>query len=109
MMAKRHAVPDALNQFSSKSAAYGDGWATFVAVRLPGRIGSRTLRAIEDAGGTPVELGEGEAFEIGAAILSTLVVRSAGNRVTRRTFLLAGFVGPDVLRQAATELLAHRP
>jgi hypothetical protein len=93
----------------SGAAAYGDGWATFVAVRLPGRIGSRTLRAIEGAGGTPVELGEGEAFEIRAAVLSTLVLRSAGNRLTRRTFLLAGFVGPDVLRQAATELLAHRP
>ena len=93
----------------SGAGAYGDGWATFVAVRLPGRMGSRTLRAIEAAGGAPVDFGQGEAFEIRAALLSTLVVRSGGNRLIRRTFLLAGFVSPDVLRQAAAELLAHRP
>jgi hypothetical protein len=93
----------------SGAGAYGDGWATFVAVQLPGRIGGRTLRAIERAGGASVVLVQGEAFEINTELLSILIVRSGGNWSFRRTFLLAGFVGPEVLRQAAIELYARRP
>jgi hypothetical protein len=93
----------------SGAGAYGEGWATFVAVQLPGRVGGRTVRAIERAGGTSVDLVQGEAFEINTELLSILVVRSGGNWSFRRTFLLAGFVGPEVLRQAAIELYARRP
>jgi hypothetical protein len=89
--------------------AYGAGWSTFVVVRLPGRAGGRTLRAIEEAGGAAAAVPGAEAYELGNSLLNTLVVRSPGSRQTRRTYLLAGLVTPVLLRQAATELLLPAP
>ncbi len=85
---------------------YGSGLAMFVAVPLPGRLGSRIVGAARDAGALPVEVAGGEAYEVRAAALTTLVVRTAGDRQSRRAYLLAGFVDGERLRRAAAELVA---
>jgi hypothetical protein len=87
---------------------YGTGLSTFIVVPLPGRLGSRTFGALRDAGALPVEVTGGEAYEARASVLTTLVVRTAGDRPTRRTYLVAGFVGADLLHRVAVELLAPR-
>jgi len=89
--------------------AYGAGLSTFVVLALPGRVGSQALRAAQDRGGTPVGFATGHGYEIRTSLISALIVRSEGDRATRRTFLLAGPVTPDVLRTAGGELLAAAP
>jgi hypothetical protein len=85
-------------------AAYGDGFTRFVVAPLPGRVGFQSFSAVRDGGGTPVELpgGGAEGYVVRAAVLTTLVVRTTG----RRTYLLAGFVTPELLARAATDLVA---
>jgi hypothetical protein len=90
-------------------AAYGTGWSTFVVLRLPGGVGFRAFRAAEDAGGAAVEIPGGRAVELRASLLTTLLVRSAGGRSTRRTYLVAGLVSPDLLHKAAADLLSVPP
>ncbi len=85
---------------------YGSGLSSFLVVPLPGRVGSRTVNAIHAANPAPVPMTGAEAYEVRASVLSTLVVRTAGSRQNRRTYLLAGFVGGDLLRRAAAELAA---
>jgi hypothetical protein len=85
---------------------YGAGLATFLVVPLPGRLGGRTIRAVRDAGALavklPVEVVGGEAYEVRASLLTTVVVRTSN-----RTYLLAGFVSTDLLERAAAELLVR--
>jgi hypothetical protein len=91
--------------------AYGTGLSTFIAVPLPGRLGFRTVRAMSDAGALPVEPSPDvpgtEAYQMGAGLLTLLVVRTAGDRWSRETYLLAGFVREELLRRAAADLLAQ--
>jgi len=87
-------------------AAYGAGLSTFVVLALPGRVGFQSIQAARDAGGVAVEFPGAEAYEIQASLLAALVVRSDGDRQTRRSYLLVGPVTPDLLRRAAAELLA---
>jgi len=87
-------------------AAYGTGLSMFVVVALPGRVGSQALQAARDKGGTAVTFVGGLGYETRASLIGGLVVRSDGDRRTRRTFVLAGPVSADVLRRAGAELLA---
>jgi hypothetical protein len=89
--------------------AYGAGLSTFVVLALPGRVGSQAIQAARDRGGTPVTLPNGQGYETSTSLISALIVRSDGDRRTRRTFLLAGSVVPEVLRSAGRELLAASP
>jgi hypothetical protein len=89
--------------------AYGAGLSTFVALALPGRVGSQALQAAQDRGGTPVAFANGQGYETRTSLISALIVRSFGDRQTRRTFLLAGPVSPQVLQTAGAELLAAAP
>jgi hypothetical protein len=89
--------------------AYGGGLSVFVVLALPGRVGSQALRAAQDNGGTTVDFPNGQGYEIRTSLISALIVRSEGDRRTRRTFLLAGPVTVDVLRIAGGELLAADP
>jgi hypothetical protein len=41
-----------------------------------------------------------------ASLLTALVARTGGDRISRRTWLIAGLVSPDLLRRAAAELVA---
>lgn len=89
--------------------AYGTGLTVFAVVALPGRVGLQSLQAIRDAGGAPVPVVGGEAYEIGTALVNALVVRTSGDRGRRRTYLLVGSVSPPLLRRAGAELIAPRP
>jgi hypothetical protein len=84
-------------------AGYGSGLSAFVVLPLPGRLGRRSLNSAREAGATPLAFASGEGMLVQTPVLTALVVRSS---VDRRTFLLAGPVTADVLRGAATELLA---
>jgi hypothetical protein len=86
-------------------SVYGEGWSRFVVLAVRGRVGSRLLRAAQSAGGVPLAVGKGEAVQLGAAVLSAVVVRS-DDGLTRRTYLAAGFVSPDRLRRVGTDLLS---
>jgi hypothetical protein len=103
-------------------AAYGKGLSTFVVLALPGRVGGDALETARKAGGIPltsttgakltigpdvVDLVFSEGYELRADVLTAVLVRPliGDERGRRRTFLLAGMVEPDLLRQAATELL----
>ena len=48
-----------------------------------------------------------QAYELRATPLAALVVRRPGDRETRRTWLLAGLVDPQLLRRAAAELVGR--
>jgi len=87
---------------------YGTGFGTIVVLTLPGRLGGRTLGAARDAGGTPVSFAGAQGYELRASLLTSLVVRTEGDRASRRGWLLAGPVNPDVLRRAAAELIGSR-
>ncbi len=93
----------------ARVAAYGEGFSTFVVLPLPGRLGRRALDAIESAGGTPIPVDGGRAYELRTSLLSTVIARTDGPRGTRRGYLIAGLVSPEILRQAGAELLEDRP
>ena len=65
---------------------------------------------IDDArtgGATDVEdLQGGEAVQLGTSVLNALAVRRSDGE---RGYVIAGLVTPDLLRQAAQELLSRRP
>jgi hypothetical protein len=94
---------------TSGVSVYGDGWARFAVVAVRGRVGSRFLRAAQGAGGVEQQLENGRTVQIGASVLSAMVVRSVGDRQRRRTYLVAGFVSQDRLRQVGADLLANVP
>ena len=80
---------------------YGTGLSAFVALPLPRDAGGSALDAARKAGATTVELPGGSGQLLTIPPLTLLVVRSVG---ARRTYLLAGLVDPELLRQAAAEL-----
>ncbi|WP_433043158.1 hypothetical protein [Dactylosporangium sp. CS-033363] len=81
----------------SALAAYGTGLSRFVVIAVPGRLGDRTLSALRDAGGEAVAGGTG--YLMRSAVLNIVVTK-----VGRRTYLVTGFVAPDILTAAAGEL-----
>jgi hypothetical protein len=84
---------------------YGSGFGTIVVLTLPGRLGGRTLGAARDAGGTPVAFAGAQGYELRASLLTSLVVRTDGDRASRRGWLLAGPVNSGVLWRAASDLI----
>lgn len=80
---------------------YGTGLSAFVAVPVPGDVGSQAADAITRAGGTTENPPRGEVTSLSIAPLSVAVARSA---YTQRSFLLAGLTDTDVLLTAAREL-----
>ncbi|GIH06162.1 hypothetical protein Rhe02_42290 [Rhizocola hellebori] len=87
-------------------AAYGAGVSLFAVVTLPGRIGSQSLQAVHEGGGVTVAIGGAEAYEMQTALVNALIMRTPGTGRNRRTYLLAGSVTAEVLRQAGADLLA---
>ncbi|WP_426503342.1 hypothetical protein ACPPVO_37695 [Dactylosporangium sp. McL0621] len=90
-LAGRARVPGPL----SALAVYGGGLSRFVVVAVPGRLGERTLNALRDAGGQPLANG----YLLRSSVLNLAVTRSG-----RRTYLVAGFVTPELITRAAGEL-----
>ena len=91
-------------------ASYGTGLSAFLVVPVPGRVGYRLLQAARD-GGTRVELtgapSGAEAWELRTSVVTMLVVRTEVDWQSRRTYLMAGPVRPDLLHRAAGDLLEH--
>jgi hypothetical protein len=85
---------------------YGYGLSTLVAVPLPGRLGGRAIGSAEKAGALPVDLDAGQGLEMRTSVLTTLIVWS-GEQPNRQAFLLAGFVAPQVLERAGSDLLDY--
>jgi hypothetical protein len=103
---------------------YGEGLSAFVVLALPGRVGNDALETARRAGGTPLDstigsvdytdgngntfsLSVHEGYELRADVLTAVLVRPLvpDERGRRRTYLLAGLVDPELLRQAASELV----
>jgi hypothetical protein len=89
-------------------AAYGPGLSSFVVFALPGRTGADALNAARDRGAIPVSLPNADAYQTSTTLVNGLIVRTQGDRANRRTYLIAGSVTPELLRQAAAELIAVR-
>ena len=78
------------------AAVYGTGLSRFVVLALPGRIARQTFTAVRNGGGVSVPGG----YVLGSGVLTVLVSRPA----PRKTYLLAGFVTPELLTRASAEL-----
>lgn len=79
------------------AGSYGDGLAQFVVLRLPGRFGGDAYDRVATYG-TEVHVDGGHGAILGTGLLSILALR------TDRTYLVAGFVQPAVLRRVAADL-----
>jgi hypothetical protein len=106
-------------------ALYGSGVSTFAVLALGGRVGGQALEAARRRGGVPVRfdgpsveldgvpdgvsvrLDPAEGYESQSTGISALIVRAAGPGRRRPTYVLAGFVTPELLRGAAGELLGR--
>jgi hypothetical protein len=82
-------------------AAYGLGFASFLVVPLPGRMGGQVIASARAGRALPVELPRGTGYQIGTSMLTALVLQRRRGQV----LLLTGFVGADLLRRAATDLV----
>jgi hypothetical protein len=89
-------------------AAYGADLSTVVVLGLAGRLGGRMLETGRNTGGAPVPLTAAEAYELRGSLLAALVVHDDDSSEEVHTWLLAGLVDPQVLRDAAAELVAGR-
>jgi hypothetical protein len=81
----------------SAAGVYGTGLAQFVVVALPGRFGSQAYDRVATFG-QDVEVPDGGAAIISTGLLTLLAVDAD------RTYLVAGFVEPDVLERVAVDL-----
>lgn len=80
---------------------YGQGFATFGAIALPAGLGFRVYDTARTAGGLAVELPGGAGVLLRTPLLNLLVATSDSGP----GYVLSGPVGPDLLSQAARELL----
>jgi hypothetical protein len=83
------------------AALYGTGLAAFAVIAVPRNVGNAASDAAGKAGGVEVKLTAGSVVQLSLTPLSLAIVRSS---FSRRSYLLAGTVTPDVLRTAADEL-----
>jgi hypothetical protein len=81
-------------------AAYGLGFGAFAVVPLPDRAGTDAIDSARKNRALPVTLPRGVGYQIGASMLTAVVVRRRRGQV----LLLTGFVAADLLIRAATEL-----
>ncbi|HEY3470968.1 MAG TPA: hypothetical protein VGL47_37930 [Amycolatopsis sp.] len=83
------------------AALYGRGLASFVVVVVPRAVANAASDAAGKAGAVQVKLAAGTVVQLSITPLSLGIARSA---VSRRSYLLAGTVTPDVLKAVADEL-----
>lgn len=90
---------------------YGSGLATFVVLPLPADIGASAIHTATTAGASQLNLTRGRAVLIQIPILTVLLEQVGFGHRVFLTYLVAGFVSPSVLQQAAVELAPtrHRP
>lgn len=87
-------------------SAYGTGLGQFVVLPVPRRIGFEALRSAEQAGGADLPFPAGDGRLLTTPLLTVVVMQST---LTRRTYVLAGMVTGDLLRQAGAELSTYAP
>jgi hypothetical protein len=85
---------------------YGAGFAQFVVIPTPRRVGFEAMRRARQAAGEDLTFADGDAVLLATPLLSVLAMDS---HPARRYYLLAGLVDGQLLRQAATELSSYRP
>jgi hypothetical protein len=83
------------------AALYGSGLASFAVIAVPRNVANAASDAAGKAGAAEVKLAAGTVTQLSITPLSLAIVRSS---VSRRSYLLAGTVTPDVLRSVADEL-----
>jgi hypothetical protein len=81
-------------------AAYGVGFGAFLVLPLPGRTGAQAIDSARNNRVLPVILPRGVAYQIGASMLTAVVMQRRRGQI----LLLTGFVTADLLVQAATQL-----
>jgi hypothetical protein len=87
-------------------SAYGTGLGQFVVLPVPRRIGFEALRSAEQAGGVDLPFPDGDGRLLTSPLLTVVVMQSTA---ARRTYVLAGMVTGDLLRQAGAELSTYAP
>ena len=88
------------------SATYGRGLVRFTVLPLPDRIADDVVSNARSAGAAALDVDRGEAWQVSPSLLDVVVAQ--GDDLLH-AYLIAGLVTPDVLTQAARELLAEPP
>jgi hypothetical protein len=89
------------------ATTYGRGLVRFVVLPLSAKLVGEVIDNALDGGATSVEgLQGGDAVQLGTSVLNAVAVRRSGG--SGRGYVIAGLVTPDLLRQAAQELLDLR-
>ncbi|MEU4522255.1 hypothetical protein AB0F52_26510 [Amycolatopsis sp. NPDC024027] len=83
------------------AALYGRGLAAFAVIAVPRTVANAAGDAAGKAGAVQVKLAAGSVVQLSITPLSLGIVRSS---VSRRSYLLAGTVTPEVLKTVADEL-----
>ncbi|MEV7097201.1 hypothetical protein AB0M80_30535 [Amycolatopsis sp. NPDC051045] len=87
------------------AALYGTGLAAFAVIAVPRTVANAASDAAAKAGAVQARLAAGSVVQLSITPLSLAIVRSS---VSRRSYLLAGTVTPDVLKSVADELARAR-
>lgn len=96
--------------YGAAVSGYGSGFATFAVLYLGDRLGDSAMSAATSGGAAPITFGNGGIGAPGTGrlirtpLLSVVIAR--GQRFDQ-VFLLAGFTTPNVLVQAAGDLLTY--
>jgi hypothetical protein len=105
-------LPDSLaglpasTSLAAGAATYGRGLVRIVVLPLPPSLARRLLPDAERGGGVPLDVGGGEAVVLRSSGLAAIV---AVSRNGVHAYVLAGAVTPDLLGQAAEDLLRIPP
>ena len=105
-------LPDSLaglpasTSLAAGAATYGRGLVRFVVLPLPPSLARRLLADAERGGGVPADVGSGDAVVLRSSALTAI---AAASRNGVHAYVLAGAVTPDLLRQAAEDLLRSPP
>jgi hypothetical protein len=83
---------------------YGRGLATFVVLELSGATGLSLISGARAEGGTALKIRHGAGVLVTSSLINAVLLHPSA---TAGTFVLAGFVDRQVLRQAALQLAAE--
>lgn len=85
----------------SQIGVYGHGLATFVVLEMDGTTGLNLIGDARSGGGTPLKGPHWYGVTVSTRIINAVLLHP---RAGSGTFVLAGFVNRQILRQAATEI-----
>jgi len=88
----------------SQVGIYGRGLATFAVLEINGATGLSLIGGARADGGIPLKVRHGVGVVISTSLITAVLLHPSA---TAGTFVLAGFVNRQVLKQAATSLAAE--